>query len=291
MAPTGSYSEMVITPPSNKIKRAQLFLYGVLSVIALFVHSSLLAGDTLQLIKRIPIKGRIFTTDPTGNVYIVRDFNELIKLNPSGDSIGQFSEVRKGRITQIDASNPLRVLLYNAEYSQIVVLDNLLSLKNQIRLSDLGVFNAPVIANSADADIWVWDPTTAMLLKIDEKPRIQASTPLRMMLEFPPAPIYMVEQDRNLFMVDSTDGILRFDQFGFFKTRYPYPCKEVQFMNHQLIYFKDGVLNVYNTRSFTEKTLSIPSPETCLQVRVERERLYILRADCLEIYSLEESSR
>jgi hypothetical protein len=101
----------------------------------------------------------------------------------------------------------------------------------------------------------------------------------------------MVEQDRNLFMVDSSEGILRFDQFGFFKTRYPYPCKEVQFMNHQLIYFKDGLLNVYNTRSFTDKTLPIPSPESCLQVRVERERLYILRADCLEIYSLEESSR
>lgn len=290
MVPIGSYSEMVIIPPFNNIQKTQLLFARVLCVLALFIHGSLQASDSLQLIKRIPINGRIFTTDPTGNVYIVRGFNELIKFNPAGDSIGQFSEVRKGRITQIDASNPLRVLLYNAEYSQIVVLDNLLSLKNQIRLSDLGVFNAPVIANSADADIWVWDPTTAMLLKIDEKPRIQASTPLRMMLEFPPAPIYMIEQDRNLFMVDSTEGILRFDQFGFFKTRYPYPCKEVQFMNHQLIYFRDGLLNVFNTRSFTDKALAIPSPKTCLQVRVERERLYILRPDCLEIYSLDESS-
>ncbi|QLH46710.1 MAG: hypothetical protein HWD58_14410 [Bacteroidota bacterium] len=119
----------------------------------------------LELLKSISVSAKSFTTDATGNVYLIRGSNELIKYNASGDSVGIFNEVRRGRITQVDATNPLRVILFLAESGQVMLLDNLLSLKNQFRLTDMGIFNAPCLANSADGDIWVYDRYSCFLVE------------------------------------------------------------------------------------------------------------------------------
>lgn len=240
----------------------------------------------LQLYKSIPVNAKSFTTDATGNVYLIRGSNELIKYNASGDSVGIFNEVRRGRITQVDATNPLRVILFLAESGQVMLLDNLLSLKNQFRLTDMGIFNAPCLANSADGDIWVYDPTAASLLKVDDQGRILKSASLRQFFDFTPNPISMFEQDRNLFMVDTLEGILRFDQFGFYKTRYPLRVSQVQYFLDQLLYPQNGKLHIYHVQSFRETTIDIPAYQTALQVRVERERLFVLRSGQLDIYSI-----
>lgn len=240
----------------------------------------------LELLKSISVSAKSFTTDATGNVYLIRGSNELIKYNASGDSVGIFNEVRRGRITQVDATNPLRVILFLAESGQVMLLDNLLSLKNQFRLTDMGIFNAPCLANSADGDIWVYDPTAASLLKVDDQGRILKSASLRQFFDFTPNPISMFEQDRNLFMVDTLQGILRFDQFGFYKTRYPFQVSQVQYFFDQLLYVLNGKLHIYHVLSFRESTIDIPEYQTALQVRVERERLFILRPHQLDIYGI-----
>lgn len=245
-------------------------------------------ADTIQLYRSIPLNAKVFTTDPVGNCYVVRDNNILIKYNAIGDSVGIFNEVKKGKITQIDATNPLRVLLYLADYSQVIILDNMMSIKSQFRLSALGIFTAQCIANSADGNIWVYDPSAGLLLKIDEKPSIRFSPPLRMVLEYPIEPIYMIEQERNLFVVDSVEGIKRFDQYGFFKAGYDFYTHEVQYFNDYLVYYAEPYLYSYHTLSFQNKKIELSNPESIQQVRVERDKVYVLRLESLDIYDLKE---
>jgi hypothetical protein len=242
--------------------------------------------EPLELQKSIPFKATLFTTDPVGNIYLISSSNAVYRYNNQGDSIGFFNEIKKGKITQIDATNPLRILLYYAEYSQIVVLDRLLTKKSAMRLNNSGLFNVNCVANSADGNIWIFEPASGTLLKIDDKVDIRQSTALKTLLPENLDPCFMVEQDRNLFMVDSLEGIKRFDQFGFYKTTYAFQTKEVQFINDYLIYYKAPHLYSYHTTTLEEQKLEVPLPNDVKQVRVERNLLYVLRSDRLDIYPL-----
>ncbi len=248
--------------------------------------AKVLAVDSLILIKSVPLSARLFSTDPIGNIYIIKGNNSLVKYNSKGDSIGFFNEIKKGKIVQIDASNPLRILLFYADYGNILVLDNVLSLKSTIKLNSLGVVNVPCISNSADGSIWAYDPS-GMLLKVNNKPEISFTTSLRNVLEKAIDPVYMMEQDRSLFLVDSTEGVFKFDQFGLFKTSYPFYTKEIQLFNSYLVYYSAPYLISYNTQSMQDNKIALPDANTIRQVRVERNLLYVLRKESLDIYSLQ----
>ncbi len=244
------------------------------------------ASDSLILTKSIPVSSRLFTTDPVGNIYIVKGNNTLIKYNSNGDSTGFFNEIQKGKITQIDATNPLRLLLYFADYGNILMLDNLLSLKSTLKLSALGMVNVPCIANSADGNIWLYDPA-GNLVKVNNKPEISFTVSLRNVLDHAIDPVYMVEQDRALYIVDSAQGVKKFDQFGLFKTTFPFLTHEIQYFNSYLVYYVSPYLVSYNTLSMQENKMLLPDPDNVIKVRVERDHVFILRNESLDIYSLQ----
>jgi hypothetical protein len=49
------------------------------------------------------------------------------------------------------------------------------------------------------------------------------------------------------------------------------------------------LLYSYNTQTFNEATLKLPNQEDILQVRTERNNVYILRKESLDIYQLNEN--
>jgi hypothetical protein len=244
------------------------------------------ANDSLVLIKTIPIEARLFTTDLLGNSYVIKDNNELIKFNIKGDSIAQFNEIKKGKVTQIDATNPLRVLMYFADFGQVILLDNMLSKKNVLKLNSAGIYNASLVANSVDGNIWVYDQSSNSLVKFDDQLELISTSNLRNLITESINPTYMIEQERNLFMVDSTEGIFKFDLYGFYNTTYHYKTNEIQYFNGYLVYQNLPYLFSYNTQTISEKKILLPTPETIRQVRIERNKVFILRKNCLEIYDL-----
>lgn len=259
-----------------------LMLFSIVSVL----RAQEVASVSSPL-KVLTFNSRIMTTDGVGNLYVVKDNNLLIRYNAQGDSDRVFNEIKKGSITQIDASNPLRILLFFKEYQLVVVLDQMLSKKHVFKLNNLGLFNVTSIANSADGTFWAYDAAQGVLLKIDDKPSIRFSSPLRTMLDHAVQFQYMVEDDRMLYAADSTSGIYEFDLYGFYNTVYHFPTVEFQWINQQLIYWQSPNLIAYHTESLREKKRALPEPETILQVRVDRNRLFIRRKNQLELYTLE----
>lgn len=225
-------------------------------------------------------------TDHVGNLYVVRQHNVLVKYNSNGDSIAVFNEVRKGKITQIDATNPLRILLFIQDFSQIIVLDNMLSRKNWLRLNTIGLLNVTSIASSADGNIWCYDASQGNLFKIDDRLTIKLQQPLRTILDRTPTLSYMVEEERVLYAVDSSYGIEKFDLYGYHLSSYPIKTKEIQWFNHQLVYLRSPELICYQTMSMKEKYVRLSDPSTLLQARLERNGLFIRRANKVEVYQL-----
>ena len=263
-----------------------LSLYIFLFFITLQGH----AADSLRLIRSIPVAARLLSSDPLGNIYLVKENNTLLKLNNKGDSIGIFNEIKKGKITQIDAGNPLRILLLFADYNQVVILNNVMTQKAILRLNSIGLNKVSCIANSADGSIWLYDQAFGTLLKVDEQLDLLQTTNLRNIEENPLDPCMMSENERSLYIADTTDGIRKFDQFGFYNTTYRFKTDNFQIFNTSLVYFNSPFLYSYNVLSFTEKKIELPDGGNIISVRTERNSIYVLRTSQLDIYELAEMS-
>ena len=114
--------------------------------------------DTLSftLERSIPGDFAYMSTDVLGNLYLIGSGNRLMKRNANGDSVAVFNEVRKyGNPSDIDVSNPMKVIVYYRNFSTAVILDRFLSVRNTIDLRRVQIFNARTVANSYDNNLWV----------------------------------------------------------------------------------------------------------------------------------------
>jgi hypothetical protein len=246
-----------------------------------------MAADSLQLIKKISIQANLFTTDKEGNVYCGLKNNTIYRYNQNGDSTGFFNAVRRGKITQIDASNPLQLLLFYADVPQLITLNNMMSPINSIDLKQLQIYDCPAICYSADGLAWAYHTVNTELVKIDAAGKLTAKS-FNLLQQFQTnlQPIFITEQERNLFLIDSMLGVLKFDAFGNYITTYHLPARHLQYINNQLVYYHHGFLNSYNTQTIKEQKIQLPPLLSIIDARIERNRIYVLCADGLFIYKL-----
>lgn len=263
----------------------QLFLF----VFLCFGSASIARADnSLQLIKSIPIAAHILQVDELGNAYVVRNDNTFIKFNEAGDSLLNFMSVSNGNISYVDVTNPLRILLYYPGFAQLLLLDRMLSPKNELNLRKLNLLNSNVIALSADGNLWVYDQFNATLNKLDmELNYMIRGNDLRQQLSESPRAAYLVERDRKVYMADTAQGILIFDQYGsYLNTLSIFGVKQLQIVGSQIIYRRGNTLFAYDLKNVKETEITIPehSESPILQAAYCRNVLYVLYADRLELY-------
>lgn len=257
--------------------------------ITLLVLTLLVPGmaGAQELIKSIPTDhARSISTDDLGNVYLVRQDNALIRYNSEGDSTGNFRSIQNGDLQWVDATNPLRVLLYYPSFSKLLLLDRMLTVKNELDLKKLSIFNAPAVGMSADGRIWVYDFVNARLKKIDDQLNvINTSNDMRQESQTVPRPTALLERDTRVFLCDPLNGIYTFDRFAsYLNTLEIKGVKQLQAFGSQLIYRDKDSLRAYDLKTLSLRTIPLPAQSDFITARIERNRLYLLFTDRLELY-------
>ncbi|WP_344826486.1 hypothetical protein [Rurimicrobium arvi] len=246
-------------------------------------------AQQLTLLKEYPIKARMLQVDELGNAYIVRADNGLVKLNSNGDSLANYVSVANGEMTYLDVTNPLRVLALYRSFAKLVVLDRMLAPKNELNLRKVNLVNCNVVASSAEGFLWVYDQFNASLNKLDMdlNPVIQGYD-LRPQLQERPAPVSLVERERKVYMADSVLGVLVFDQFGsYLNTLEIKATGKVVVLGEQLFYLKGHVLEAYDMKSFSAKSLQLPQEAMVLDFGLTADKLFLLYPDRVSIFRLQ----
>jgi hypothetical protein len=252
------------------------------------------AADPLRVLKAIPMAARFMTVDETGNVYVVRENNSLVKFSQDGDSIAFFRSIRNGDIGAVDATNPLRVVVYYPAYNKVVLLDRMLAQQNELDLRKLNIYANALVASSADGNLWVYDQFNARLKKIDEQlNEIVESNDLRQEAQLVPSPSFMVERNWKVFLCDTAKGIFTFDRYGsYINTLSIYGVKYLQVFGSQLLYRRNDSLHSWDLDRVTSDVLVIPGQENpVVNAAVVRNNLFVLYADRLVLYSLPDNER
>jgi hypothetical protein len=245
--------------------------------------------DTFRVERVIGERLLDFTVDPLGNILIVGPQYQIKKLRANGDSVGVFNDVRKyGKLTYIDASNPLKILLYYRDFATIVVLDRFLAVRNVIDLRRLGVFLCRAIGQSFDNAIWVYDEQEAVLKRFqDDGKLIDQSNDFRQLFDPVPVPQSIHDQDKRVFLYDPEKGWYVFDYFGTLQSQSAWKgWTDVQVMGgscwgrqgEKLYRYTPGTLQVQEQQ--LSKELAGVS-----KVQVGNRKLYCLRAGQLFVYT------
>jgi len=228
--------------------------------------------------------------DVLDNLYLITPGNQLKKLDSKGDSVAVFNDVKKyGNPSLIDVSNPLKILVYYQNFSTVVIIDRLLTLRNTINLRKENIFSVKVLATSYDNNIWIFDEQDMKLKKVSEEGKvIQESTDWRLIMDSVPSPTRLIDQENYVYAYDENKGFFIFDYYGALKNNLPFlHWKNISVSGNKLAGFVNNTLYSYELKSLLLKSFTLPFFfRDYSQIRSMNGKVYLLKKDGVEIYSV-----
>lgn len=258
-------------------------------VIVGLILTSFIPGDELTFINSIKVNSDFFTTDPLGNIYVVQGA-DIQKYSSNGELIQTFSDKSRGNIFSLDASNPLKILVFYKDFRQIIFLSSNMTVNGDpILLDELNIAQAQLACSSYDNNFWVYDHQNMNLMCYDKNLQITAqSNNISLVYDFgkiTAKPNYIEEQSGKVYLNFPGTGILEFDKFGTYSKTIPVDTlSSFQPYDDALWYLKNDTLNKYVFKSFDTKYLKLPDLKI-VKARVNGSKLYIQLINEIRIYS------
>lgn len=242
------------------------------------------ADDKLKHLYTIKTPADFFTTDNIGNSYFIKN-DEIRKYNAQGELLKIFSAKNLGNISSVDASNPLRVLVFYRDFASLLFLDDLLSQNGDaINMLDLGLEQSDVVCTSFNNGLWFFNRQNASLIRLDENLTSVVNTGnLNQLLGTTFRPSFMIEYNGYVYLNNPGEGIFVFDIYGtYFKTL---PLKDAAYFQVKedlLIYFVKGELRSYDMKLLAEASMALPA---AAGARVEKQHYYVFYHDSAQVFA------
>lgn len=249
----------------------------------------LLLSSTLSLAQKAKlhcISGVLdFALDPMGNCYYLKN-GDLIKANKEGKEIVRYSRKNIGPPTSFDVSNPVRILLFYAEFATVRVLDNNLIDQSEIDLRSMGFLQPRAMAGSPDQGIWIYEEITGSLVKLDNRLGTAAlSVDLNQLLGKRPQPTAM-QTSRQWVLMQDKSGLIVFDQFGTLYRRIAISKTPllVQLNDEELVYEENNHLQKLHLKLLTQSEKPMPEQLTGDKILLNESSAWTLKEQELCLY-------
>jgi len=243
--------------------------------------------EEYKLINEISFQQPAFlTTDNLGNAYVVVE-NQLMKFDPEGNPLANFSETNFGKLQFVDAANPLRVLLFYPDFARLIFLDNKLAIQSSFNLRLMNINQPVVVCNSTETGYWIYDREDDQLKKFDSNQQlIQQSGSILQHVGYQVNPNMMAEGGGFIYMNNPASGILVFDRFGTYYMTIPIKDVEaLQVVEKEILFISNKKYKKYDFKSHTESEVLLPEMESLRSARIEQHQLYLLTNASLKFYS------
>jgi hypothetical protein len=238
----------------------------------------------MTIVTTLPVPSNGFTTDPLGNVYIIRN-SSFIKYSVEGKKLAEYSNLDFGSITAADASNPLCVILYYRDFNYVVFLDRfLVELRSPVSLDELGMKHAGGVCSSAKGGFWVYHAFDRKLYLFNDQLQIVSES-----MVLPASPneqVWMTENEQSVYLGFRNSSILLFDQYANLRVTLPVTFREdFQVWKNQVLFLSHDQFQLYNPDTgLTNNLLDSPDPRI-VQARIEGRYLYCREPSKIVIYN------
>lgn len=239
----------------------------------------------IRFYKSIPAAVSYFTTDHLGNSYIIKE-DIIQKYDTTGKLFKTFTNKSLGKISAVDASNPLKLLLFYKDFSQIIFLDNMLSPSaDPVKLSDLGFEQAQLACSSHNSGLWLYNQQNFELVRLDQDLQVSQRTGnITQITGLALNPNYLIQYNDKVYLNNPLTGILVFDIYGtYYKS---IPIKELtvfQVKDESILYYQAPELHSFDVKTLNEEKYLLPD-SSAMMARTEKDHLFLLKENSLDIY-------
>jgi hypothetical protein len=271
----------------NKKIKDNLFKIAFCLLFLLLCFSKSKAQE-FEFIAKIDTVAKIASVDNFGNLFVVTTKNEVLKFNPQGKFLWNYTNKTYGDITQLDVTDPLRVILFYAGFQQIVVLNNNLSEISQYSFNQNPEQQITLIASANNNGFWVYDQINRELRKLTnaftddlKSGNIYQRNGFDMQANF------MLTDESYVFINDVNEGVRVFDQYGnFVKTAVIEAESEFEVNGQDIYFFKKSKLMSYNYLTFEFKEVRLPTTSNFSNALLRYNRLVILNEKGLTLWAV-----
>jgi|GEM_PF-4454175 len=214
------------------------------------------AQDTLARKKVVNDLVLTAALDPLNQIYYINNQRQLVKLAPSQDKQFLYTDLFVDARTVIQSHNPFKILLYKKDVGDLAVLDNRLTLTGKINLFDLGYFDVSCISSANDnQSIWLFDQARQQLFRLDQQYKESFASPVMpQLLGTDIHPVYVIETEGKVYLLDPKKGLFIFDNVGNFSKQLPITrANRIWIFGNQIYYYHSGQIWMYDTLLMEER--------------------------------------
>ena len=227
--------------------------------------------------------------DEQGGIYLIDKNKKLIKVDSNFDTLYVFNE-KSIEVEFVAPQNALKILIFNKSLNTIQFLDKTLSPSvDEINLDDVNIPLIEAVGISKDNNFWLFDQYDQSLKKFDTKMNmISTSGNVINITGLNWSPHHLKEIENNVFVSDSTKGIMQFDFFGSYvqtinvnvKTNFYYNQSHLWFLRNDSLILHDILLQEESKFNLPEKNV--------VDFAFYKSQFYLLTQEKLYIYGLSE---
>jgi hypothetical protein len=214
--------------------------------------------DSLRLAWSLAVRADFAVTDPLGNLYIITPEMAVEKYAPDGRLLTRYTQNRLGMPAALDVTNPLKVLVWYADFRTVVWLDRSLTTLGELNLIDAGYPEVRTVGAAQDGNLWLYDEAGFRLRKIgaDGRPLFE-SQDMNLLFDQTLQISCIRENENGVLVAEARYGALQFDPYGqYARTVALTGVQQFVLKGREVCYFRD--------RRRCARALAIPpQPEHC----------------------------
>ena len=240
-----------------------------------------------SLICKIVMDGGNYITDNLQNVYVYSG-SSIKKYDSRGALLYSYSDKSYGKITSVDVTDPLKIMVFYKDFPEVIFLDNTLSLNGTaIGPSNLGFPFTTLACISHDNGAWLFDAQNLQLVHLDINLNVTQKTgSLMQLLGFPVNPNYLLEYNDYVYMNDTAQGILVFDTYGtYYKTIPIKGLSAFELRGDDLFYNTKNRIHTFHLKTITEDATPMPDSLATMG-RIEKNMLFEEYMDTVRVYTI-----
>jgi len=171
--------------------------------------------DTLRFQRAIPALAAFVTSDNLSNTYLVSPENAIVKYDTLGRKVAVFTNKRLGQAAFIDASNPLKILVWYPDFQTVLWLDRTLTEMGRLSFSKLGYYSVRCVAMAFDGNIWAFDDAISKAVKLGlDGSVLQESPPLNIYFPKRFSATRIRDSGQYVCLSDPIAGLCTLDQYA-----------------------------------------------------------------------------
>ena len=217
--------------------------------------------------------------------YILNKEGTIEKFTSAHKSINKQNLKIDRALHDLIVENPMNLLAFYKAQQKIRIYNNFLNLINTIDLNFQTLPEIDQITLSNDNYIWAIDVFNAHLYKLDLNGNIIQQ--IENLINFGIAydELYEIKRNGANIVLHTDRGLYYLDQFGQLIKKLPYPQRQLDISNDQIVFIENDQIHFFNTKTLESKVLSIDT-KGIQKIELVQNLLYILRKNGVDLYNI-----